>query len=93
MPAVLYSGGLLLQAAPTPAVVAQAIYRILDATQLILAIVANIIAAIIMWACTRLTRGARNSLMSGTVTEKVSNIFAPNKINILVSNFIFTPYS
>jgi len=59
-----------------------------DTTQFILAIVTNIIAAIIIWLFVRLTRKAKTLLQIGTITANVRQTFTPKTITILGSLLI-----
>jgi hypothetical protein len=57
----------------------------LDKTQFIIAIVTNIVAAIIIWLATRLVRGTIKAFTSGTTQAKVKAIFTVKRITILGS--------
>jgi hypothetical protein len=57
----------------------------MDKTQFILSIVTNIVAAIIIWLCVRVTRQATVLLRSGTITTKVRQRLTPKTITILGS--------
>lgn len=57
----------------------------MNKTQFILNIVTNIVAAIIIWSCVRLTRRAKSLFATGTIKARVRQIFTAKTIAILGS--------